>query len=175
MNIFFRRPSEEPPSTTPTVLLQKHILTLRTATRVEDIRSSINALFDIGANLQIDCALMEGFVRVLGEFKGDAGLVTAVLSILGGERTLELSVQEAFVKAGGVEACTELLKTAMSNSNRLNLLCLLHSVVHATAVMSFIITICPLTNHWIANKVKPLSTMTSNNLQLLCCTPLIKG
>ena len=147
MNIFFRRASETAASTTSTALLQRHILTLCTATRVEDIRSSINALFDIGTNLQIDSALMDGFVRVLGEFKGDIGLVTAVLSILGDERTFELSVQEAFVKAGGIEACTELLKITMSNTNRLNLLRLLHSVIHATAVMSFIIAIGPLVDY----------------------------
>lgn len=145
MNIFgFGRPSVDASAVSDT--LDKLTVTLKTASRVEDIRTAINTLFDLNnaKTLKLDPSIVEGIARVLSDFKSDFGLMTSVLGILAEQEGLDKPAQDVFVKASGIEACTQLLKLPLSTSNRLHLLSFMSATINVDNVIHFIIAITPL-------------------------------
>lgn len=145
MNIFgFGRPSVD--ANTASDTLDKLAVTLKTASRVEDIRAAVNALFDLNnaKTVRLDAPIVEGIARVLSDFKSDFGLVTSVLGIVAEHESMDRSTQDVFVRAGGIEACTELLKMPLSTSNRLHVVSFMGAVINVDNAMHFIIAITPL-------------------------------
>ena len=116
MNIFgFRR---SVPSESPAQVTDRLLESIKTASKVEDIRASINSLYDLVTGDQLhtlSIPLCEGLLRVIADYnKEDVGLLTSALAIFGalvalGPQSFEYDLQDAFVRSGGIEAMVEVL------------------------------------------------------------------
>ena len=145
MSFLFRRASqpESPRSSTA-----RFASALKSGTRVEDLRKTLNSLHDMLGTLEVTPELMDALVRVLRDFDRDGGLVTSVLGLLAEEQSFKEEVKEAFVKASGVETMAVLLKSAaISNTNRIYMLRMLKVMLRPQDVMLYTTTLSSIIEH----------------------------